>query len=1319
MLKCWVDNTGKLIYFGTYYTGGYSPITNLKSNPAIMVNGNIVPTSSGMFFSTAKDTPIIAYQFLCGQLERVAFSNAGYNYTNPTVTCPGVVFGEPITTTGITRYNIRNNGNPFTATPSISIAQPTQVLLSQVLLKAYVAGSNSGTVTSIKPTVDNTLSRRQIPIGTPITVSVGVGINCALAPTIVSGQITAITVPASLNGTNAGSTYPATVQLNIWDKTGSGASGTITTAGGVVQRVTMQSFGHNYTNPSFTIAPVGNNITVEPVIESYIQWIPVISSAFFYSPPTISVTDPTGSGAILVPVMGGVGPTDVVTYSTVANWITATNTTVTATGNALADNWVGQKEQSTPFDIPSFTGYIKLGVNYGEQPIGISFPYNPVQNKVLQGSWGGVSNTKPVLDAHQGLLSWTNPTQGFISRTIYSPTTNNQVDNQYSPSQTGNCFLTYDDPFVNTTLATMVRLNGNGTNTKCQILNLSGPNEGTYNSITVNPNDIFIASGSLVGITTKSTNFGSGYQAALAVISGSVGTYAIALPIVKNGLINSFAIISSGINYSATNKPIINVYGLGSAGNTVSGVFNVTYIPNNITRNAGITVSMAQTSGLYLIQNLAVTLPDPVTGLPQPYDKNDPLSPDVSVVYGLSGIDCIRHMDVTGGYGGPNNYTTEHDLMNSSWGNWDTANNISATFQFARAVNTNPANTGYSFYCDRVYGLQEIYCDGTDSFGNYKLLPTSDSGNFTSNYTSWQGVVLELRSITPHGLTTGQTAVVSSPSANSRIPVTNAISTVPSFPSTLVWVTGPNTVVALGYIPSYVKTTAPQVNPPQTIASNQEIDLTISGAIAGWKLTVSKPISPASAPFDFCSRMSEKTGAAYWLNIPPAYTSGMICAITKQVSKNIDVYLEFNNEIWNGGQYTRGFIQSYNNFLGYLPSGTKFGKYYTSNGSRPPYECYGASLLMSAHAQDLFQEYSGMDPARIHRVIGSWYNTSLITAEICENAHAWNIPVDHIAIAPYYSFPGDVTINPLVSLVGTNNAVNPGGLPPDAFNSLVRHWMMYNNTNANYWSQHMAVLANFGQPVQMAQLAVLNPSGGNLPTGRFSVYYTFADASGLETTVGLSQSFSQAYTGQIWKFIAPNLPYWATTMNVYVQYNGPPVLFQKYPKGSFLPGQNIALTGFMSANNINPPTVNLASGYITKKPTLVTYEGGVAQLATFSPYPNVINHDCYADPSMVEVVRNWWQNCAYRGATLATYYQAYNLPYNFFLAMGTQQVPGSGLNNQYSIAGYPADAADHSDDNQATALFGMRSLIKSVTPVQPPTTAIMSDWRVGLYSYFR
>ncbi len=233
--------------------------------------------------------------------------------------------------------------------------------------------------------------------------------------------------------------------------------------------------------PTFTLSggsPVGGTqATVTPTLGTYIASVPVLSGGSgFISLPTLAVTDSEGTGAVLVAVMSGVSPGDVLSYTASWGWMT------TAIGGAVSSPQPGSL---TPASITNFSGQIegpvgllagfptkktlKFGVNAESEPTSYESPGSlfanyaqritgPANGHGWQISGATIPESMYTVD---GIPTGWYPTyaaDSTLSAIFYTPNATNPFDAKLSPSLVGTWTIVYDDPNVKTGNAAILGL---------------------------------------------------------------------------------------------------------------------------------------------------------------------------------------------------------------------------------------------------------------------------------------------------------------------------------------------------------------------------------------------------------------------------------------------------------------------------------------------------------------------------------------------------------------------------------------------------------------------------------------------------------------------------------------------------------------------------------------------------------------------------------------------------------------------------------------------------------------------------------------------
>jgi len=222
-------------------------------------------------------------------------------------------------------------------------------------------------------------------------------------------------------------------------------------ASGTVRSLIVTAGGSGYTAP--TVTATGCVFGAPVLSAGAITSIPVVSSTSNHTaPPTITITDSTGSGAAAVAVMSGPGPTDTVLFSAAAGWIvTGAGNAPTAVAAPVA-NYAGQLEPGIGgylgFGMPA-TPSLEVGWNVSQPISNAGENYNISANWLHRGNnpWTGAFTSAP-----DGLpLTIT----GTASTPISNCNGSNQVDANNYPDQTGTWTLIADDAAPGLSLSMM------------------------------------------------------------------------------------------------------------------------------------------------------------------------------------------------------------------------------------------------------------------------------------------------------------------------------------------------------------------------------------------------------------------------------------------------------------------------------------------------------------------------------------------------------------------------------------------------------------------------------------------------------------------------------------------------------------------------------------------------------------------------------------------------------------------------------------------------------------------------------------------------
>ena len=1237
-------------------------VSEIPINPdMIKVNGKNI-TIEGP--ATLPDMPLYLYLLKCGPVERVLFKDAGRGYVNPSLSCSGLTFGSTAIATGIIGYQVLSGNNLPTSLP-IFVSPPFNNPKGQPPnLKTTI--DSSGNFISLESPINNFLG---YGLGFTKKVSPIISVNCGnqnnppqLLTTIISGVITDVSV-APPYWTYCGNSYNSDTTINVSDISGHDAVLKLVLNGSYLGGVSVISGGYNYINPCYTLSPSGNNVNILPIIDSFIHHASLESSDYFYAPPDISINDNVfrqirthGNGAVAFPVMAGINDDDIVTY---------------------CDAVVKREEYIKP--------RMKAGFNLGEQP---SNPYSDnftAKNRYhqatpWQSSYGGNLN----VEDDGTPIDWSNPTSVTLGRWILGPVISNTIDSYKLCSHTGRHTLKYKDPFINTPSGTYLRL-GAGQNTS--YVNLSGPNYGTTSGIQIDSRDINWQDGVIYSINLQHTNLGSGYTGALALTNNG----SIILPIVEDGIITSLSMICPGY-YNPNLQPEITIYGISVVNNVITQEIDIEYNEDYASNEIDLNLTLAQINGkFFLDKNIYISTPDPFTKKADYINLDKPLETQRGVIKSFTSPngntpDVVRGMDVTQTYSGFSNARKKTDFLSPSDTNWVTSKSVGTWFQQARFVNTDPANTGYAWYVNKIYGDLPFMKEGPDEYKRYFTLKPNDYGYFTASYGGGQMFIVELLSNTEHVFEAGDLISIWTNEPAAVVPITNGKPDyAPIYGSAAFgWPTSPSSIiVAVDTYQGNSSASASQIN------SNEVIPLSGNG----WLLYMN--IGNYNVPYEYMASLCSDLGeTAYYCNLPHApsidWVIELVDRIDKYIGQDNPILLEYSNEIWNFGFASNWFMPVTTTIYGNLG-------YHFSNE-------FGGPTQLASDYYDIFTKRwkeLGRDPSLVKRIFGSWMSGPGLTSQIVANCQQNGNPIDYIAVAPYH----DITV------VDTSNIVNYIGVPglgsgwsPGAINDIFRLWMLNGNSYNSLFDTHQKIIDAWGQPTEQVAIWNVDYTGGDLITGGYQIGYTFEDAEGRETTQGTSTSvMGNVNSSYVFKLPLPSCPYWATKLNVYINivyksfadpqpdYVNQMILYSGIPTNSFNTGDILRISSWVPEKPYrNPPDINYASGYALNKPSLITYEGGAANMIPPMPFDNYIMHDCRADKSFADVVYDWYGACDQAGLEYGVYYQAYNgmLTHDMWtLALATSQIPGSGHDNRYALV----DGYDHNggpNPNKSTGLYG-------------------------------
>ena len=747
-------------------------------------------------------------------LMSVVVDVGGSGYTSaPTATCGNAKLTAVVSGGAVAAIHVEDVGVSIYSPPTVSFSLPP--------------GNSSGPNCAVAPTYNavvgdaNSATPGKIIAMIPMAGGVlgcGQGFDGPVRPTIAVNTGPAVANPSAweinpvsqlnahvnyrirssdgalsctLNATVTG--YNSTDQLNIYDPTGAGAAFNLHFTGPYLDGITPSGYlGTGYTAPSFTIAPAGNSVRLEPVVKKTISHVPVASGGDSNAPPTLTVTDTgyTGRPVKLVPHMGGVLPTDRMTADIPAGFLdvwtasdvfgtvgTPVGVSVPQLGVAV-DNWSGRDEgASGGFSALANTHTMLPGVmltGATANPDGTCFGG---KNRLKTGGWGARGGTIPGTDATGRPLPWTAPNTTVAYCPFYGIHQYNVIDNMGMPQQWGQWTLSFIDPDVNTPTQMAAWLES--LYQACVPVNQSGP-AANLNTTTPTLATATASGGAITSISTS--GLGTGWQAAIVVISDATGRGAVWTANVSGGAITGFNQVQPG-NGLYSNNPTVSVYGAALASGRTNQTWYVGYGANPSTWQLQLSFNVASVpaasgpnagKGVYTLSGEWAVPPSIVTRLAQPFDPTQPFAVDDAISGQLKGagsgvLSPIRAMSYDSSYNNDSNYVLPSDIQDPSTFSWGGSATYSVTATQARFWKTDPADSAHAWSATpKVYGPHPWFTQGPDpSFNNnmYLTVPPGDHGAWLAPGTAYNQVAIELVFPSPHGLVGSRYYTFSGPGA--------------------------------------------------------------------------------------------------------------------------------------------------------------------------------------------------------------------------------------------------------------------------------------------------------------------------------------------------------------------------------------------------------------------------------------------------------------------------------------------------------------------------------------------------------------------------
>lgn len=603
---------------------------------------------------------------------------------------------------------------------------------------------------------------------------------------------------------------------------------------------------------------------------------------------------------------------------------------------------------------------------------------------------------------------------------------------------------------------------------------------------------------------------------------------------------------------------------------------------------------------------------------------------------------------------------------------------------------------------------------------NYIPLPIGDNGSALNGSYGLSTAPVQMRFATPHPFTTGQQVAIT---ANGNgISYTNGLGYVDwsggGALNARIWV---HDAYTISFVwdpgdPAGGSTAFTEVN------ATTEYDFTGASG-GGWACAMQVSNYPVGVSDEFMAGACASIGADYWMNLESFGTDRLWAERARRVvaagGSSLKVRLEYQNEVWNGGNPYSVSYQSHHVLAylgGYLPTNTIWMHYYTAVfGDLLPFFgdfATGPSVLCAAYSQYVFTNAwtsAGASGTRITRLQGTGFSQQNATVETAGMLQLLGAPCDYIVLAPYYSMLGYASI-------GVAAYAAQGNWPVDAYLDFIATEFTFNYYVQNTFAQHSASLgAGWGQPTISLPVNA-GGSGSSLPGGGYSTAYTYVDGSGGETMPGQSKSPGLGISsGQNLTTTMPGLPPNVASINIYLGGSANPpstfLLYGNYPRSTGT-GTTITLTHLGTGGN--PPTTNGAPGLCGDPPGLGTYEGIPATIAPVGlPGWGGMEHDCRAHPSFRDLMYAYCaslqigEQSTGGGPAWVNLFQYYDVPgwngpaagYDeFAVSFAQSQLPGPGTSNTYATAqgwagtstpGVTPDGADHNGGAPAvSSTFG-------------------------------
>ncbi len=1145
----------------------------------------------------------------------------------------------------------------------------------------------------------------------------GDGSGLELGSPVVTGGVTSYAV------TNGGLDYTYTPYVTVEGGGGSGAIGKCVMSGGSVQSISVWTPGSGFTSTPTVVFNVpdgvsgsGSGATATCSVSNVIESIPVIAGGSGYTEQvTITVHDDDGSGASAIALMGGVQPTDVVTYSATDSWLfSAVGQAPAAPSQYASDsvaNYSGQPEPGVggylPLDVPNNLRTLPIGFNSATPTVNSGGEYSTCANWMKRANIPWTNAVTSTQDGHPLTITGTASTE--ISWLGYD----NFIDGRNYPTPIGVWTLVVDDTSQETPMT----------------FAMTGDESSGGFGVTTEFIPGTLVDGVWIGRTWQFTVTRSGnptswsqYLSITATVEGASGTYP----------------------YTAQNEFLF------APGNTPNRS-----IPLGIDANTAAWVTTPSGKTPYTVRFLdsctysyadASSVVDPPDLLPptnfswnqQTVTSNTSLSAPRHIH-----VETIRPYSltaVTGTPGSPYVYMSQWNgvaqsinsiLVTDGGSGYSNSPTVTASggggsgLMFGTVTVTNGVITaiavddgGSDYTTPPQITITDSSGTGAAASAIAQISPAS-IGYFNDAGTNSQWFVGEAVCTANHGLKSGQQ--LSWVSGNTTFTITNGDSNTLSTSlngviEMVVFPTGLQTF-AFTWFDGYIR--VPVVGMPGNI--NNVVGSTSVTA----EFLVQVP-DPSVYPYACCATMAgQLANTNAYVNVPYAATDLTGAAIASAYLDNFPagrkVYVEFSDEDWN-----------YSTSGSFMFALANLGVIGSDLGSAPQ----GYVVRASQHHDAFYSVFNAAGRgAEIKRIIGADFADPGYTGELIGIANANGIKVDCVAVAPYTDIPSE-TSDPTTACTAnpTGGGSSGGNLPAGVYIAYYTYVEAASGIESTVGSSSSGAFTVASGDIPQLTFPALPAFASSM-----NVYLTAAGGSaGSETLyakgiTGTTKTLSSAswYNDQtqaeapspptvnqclstLW-MVESLVPFWpssaaylgsvAFTRTAYLEWFRHWIKYNQQVNGP---------NGYYASH-----IANLASYTVTPTiPQLMSYEGSVERympsgLSGADPTNHYLNnqltHDLFYDPENYWVEMAFIGSCQQGGLAFTNFYALSDLP------GGTGALAADAL-FMWGYVLWAQQAAGHGDGTAATNgqnvtnLFWMNTGVAQHLNNVSPRLQAWRDW---------